>query len=571
MAEAVRGTESVVEQLNERVRELERRVSALESQPEKRTLAPAVKSVPGKTTPVAETWAGFPSPQMPNVVSVLGKAVLGIAGAYLLRAIAESGGVAQVPVLIAAIVYACLWMFWAIRNHTHRFASFTYACTSVLILSPMLWESTVRFRFLPPVVTGVVLVGFFVLTLVETWRRDLHIVPWVAALATVVTALALILATHELVPLTATLLAVALASEIFACFGHHLSLRAVPALAADIAVWLLIFVLTAQTGIPESFHAVSPNAIIALWLILIMIYTGSIGVRCFLLRQQITVIDLIQGGLAFALAVFGALRAPQHLVAPALGAFLLVLAQGCYWGALSRFDQPLGTRNRRTSAAWAAALVIAGSVLVFPIGLQVAFLCVSAVALTFVYASTLKSSLGLHASLFLAAAAAVSPLPGYLVSALSGVEPAAPALSVWIITASAALCYAVGSRRMEVSNKLRALWVFPAGMFGFVGSALAVSAIVWLGSGRLELTASRLSVIRTVVICAVAIAFAFFGFRKKRTELVWVAYATVAFGSLKLLFEDLRYGNTSTLVVSLLFYGSILIILPRLARRERTS
>jgi hypothetical protein len=95
--------------------------------------------------------------------------------------------------------------------------------------------------------------------------------------------------------------------------------------------------------------------------------------------------------------------------------------------------------------------------------------------------------------------------------------------------------------------------------------------IVWLAAGRLELTASRLSVIRTIVNCALALALGFLGSRWKHVELGWVAYAAVAFGTLKLLFEDLRFGNAASLVVSLLFYGLILILLPRLTRRGDTA
>jgi len=36
----------------------------------------------------------------------------------------------------------------------------------------------------------------------------------------------------------------------------------------------------------------------------------------------------------------------------------------------------------------------------------------------------------------------------------------------------------------------------------------------------------------------------------------------------KLLLEDLRFGNAASLVVSLLFYGLILILLPRMMRRD---
>ena len=83
------------------------------------------------------------------------------------------------------------------------------------------------------------------------------------------------------------------------------------------------------------------------------------------------------------------------------------------------------------------------------------------------------------------------------------------------------------------------------------------------------MVASKLSVVRTIVGCAVALALAFAGARWKRVELGWVAYAAVGFGTLKLLFEDLRFGNAASLVVSLLFYGGVLILLPRMMQRER--
>ena len=83
------------------------------------------------------------------------------------------------------------------------------------------------------------------------------------------------------------------------------------------------------------------------------------------------------------------------------------------------------------------------------------------------------------------------------------------------------------------------------------------------------LNASRLSVVRTVVICLIALLLGFSGSRWKRAELVWVAYVAIGLGTLKLLFEDLRFGNAASLVASLLFYGLILILIPRLTRLGR--
>ena len=108
----------------------------------------------------------------------------------------------------------CGWFGRSELTTANRFASATYGVTSALILSPLLWESTVRFQVLSPAFTAVVLVAFVVLALALAWRRNLQVIPWVATLAAVITALALIIATHELVPLTAALLAVALATEV---------------------------------------------------------------------------------------------------------------------------------------------------------------------------------------------------------------------------------------------------------------------------------------------------------------------------------------------------------------------
>jgi hypothetical protein len=247
------------EQLSEQVRDLERRVSALESQSANATAAPAVSGsvVPPKLPP-PERGQGFARVNVSaGALPVFGKAVLGIAGAYLLRAVAESGTIPQLPVLMVAIVYAGMWLVWAVRTHAaNPFASVTYAITAALILSPLLWESTVRFHFLWPAFTAAVLAAFVVLALVLAWRQNLQAIPWVATLAAVATALALIVATRELVPLTVGLLTMALTTEVVVCLGHRLGVRAIPAIAADFALWLLVYVMTSPEGVPSEYRPI---------------------------------------------------------------------------------------------------------------------------------------------------------------------------------------------------------------------------------------------------------------------------------------------------------------------------
>jgi hypothetical protein len=399
----------------------------------------------------------------------------------------------------------------------------------------------------------------------------LQLIPWIATLACVITALALIIATRDLVPLTAAMLAAALTTEIVVCLGHRLSSRALPAIAADFAIWLLIDVMTRSEGIPEGYPPAGSSAVTLLSAGLLAVYGSSIAVRSFGLRHRITVFEITQAVLAFVLAAFGTIRATQGSASFVLGIVFLLLSAACYWAALWHFMEESQSRNRRVSATWAAALLLSGSFLVFRPNLEVPFLCLAALVAAFLYSRTRKFSLGLHASFFLVAATAVSPLPIYVGNALAGTVPAAPGLEVWIIVLAAALCYAVGARVLEDRSKRRLLWVVPAVLVGFVGAALTIVAIVGVAAGRMELATSHLSVIRTLVNCALALALAFAGSQWKRVELGWVAYGAVAFGTLKLLLEDLRFGNAASLVLSLLFYGLALILLPRLTRRSESQ
>jgi hypothetical protein len=572
MPQAVDSNATQLEQITTRLRDLERRVAELEEQAETSVLRQfqATESIvaPVRRPKTPPTWQGFPSAEMPSgAVPVLGKAVLGIAGAYLLRALAEAGPIPKLPVLLLAIGYAALWMIWAVRTHDrNKFASATYGATSVLILAPLLWESTVRFQVIPTAFTAMVLVAFFMLVLTLSWRRKLQVIPWIATLTVVITALALIIATRDLVSLTAAILAVGAITEIGACLGHHLELRFVPALAADFVIWLLVDVTTSAEAVPEGYHPTNAVVISILCFALLTIYGASAVVRNFGLRQRISVFEIIQGVLAFIVATFGILRADGS-ASSALGGLYLLLAAACYWGALSFFADESYPRNRRVSATWAAALLLAGTFLLFSAKFQVPCLCLSGLTAAFLYSYTRKFSLGLHASFYLAAATAVSSLPAFGRDALAGALPSSPHWNVWIIGFAALLCYLVGARVHESSIQRRWLWVVPAVLIGFAGAAIVIVMLSEIISARMELSPSRLSVIRTIVNCVLALVLSFAGSRWKHVELGWVAYAAVAFGTLKLLLEDLRFGNAASLVVSLLCYGSILILLPRLARR----
>lgn len=592
MPQAVDSLSSLLEHLSDRLRDLEARVAALESTPvdtDSRgvilsggTTAARSEVVPQSKGPdviqkpsgtplglppiqrrrLPATWHGFPPVEVSaGAFPTVGKVVLGFAGAFLLRALAESGSLPKLPILIVAILYACFWMIWSART-TNRLASVTYAVTSTLILSPLLWEATVRFQSISPSVSGATLVAYIILTLVLATSRELQLIPWVATLATLSTAIALIIATRQLVPLTLALLAIAAVTEISVCLGYELTFRVIPAIVAGFSVWLLVYIL-GSGSVPEQYRAAAPATLIVLCALLPSIYGASIAIRSFIQLRRMTVPEICQAAASFALAAFGILSASRNTAAPALGMTFLLLAAICYWGTLSRFAADPHARNRRVSATWAAALLLAGTFLLLPTTLQVPFLCVAALLAAIVYTRSAKLSLGLHASFYIASAAVASSLVVYVASALAGTVPAAPGWPAATVALTAALCYAIESRSSVDEGPRRLLWIVPASVVAFTIAAWTVTVVVRLAAGRLPLAPSHLSMIRTIVICVLALALGLAS-RRHHVELRWIAYAAAALGTLKLLFEDLPFGNPASLVVSFVFYGLILILLPRL-------
>ena len=164
--------------------------------------------------------------------------MLGMAGAYLLRAVAESGSFSKLAVVALAIAYAGMWRVWAVRVPARAwFASTTYAATSALILAPMLWELTLRFHFLTSAAAAAVLAAFVLAAYTLAWKRNLTAVVWVAALTSALAAIALLVATHNVVPFVCVLLLTAAVTETASSRNRWLSVRPIAAIAADIAVW----------------------------------------------------------------------------------------------------------------------------------------------------------------------------------------------------------------------------------------------------------------------------------------------------------------------------------------------
>src|ERR1700693_1129650 len=198
------------------VADLQRRVAALEREPLKESAGAEhvpVVSTPAPTSASPAGAAGVES--APALLPLFGWALMGIAGAYLLRALAEAGGIAGAAAVAIGILYATGWLFLAAHRAGEKpVYSTVHGLTSAFILTPMLWEMTVRFRLISATGASIVAGGFAVLGLVMGWRRNVTAVAWVTCASALLIACALFRETHDANLWTATLLAIAAAVEI---------------------------------------------------------------------------------------------------------------------------------------------------------------------------------------------------------------------------------------------------------------------------------------------------------------------------------------------------------------------
>ena len=490
-----------------------------------------------------------------------------MAGAYVLRALAESGVVPQLAIICVALVYAGMWLVWAARaGPDARFAGAAYAATSALILSPMLWELTLRFKVLPDAVTALLLAAFVAAALALGWKRNLTAITWVAAFSAAITALGLLIATRDPAPFALALTTVALLTELAVCFGRCMSLRAIVAAALDVALGVVIVVYTAEQGVPPEYKAISYGLLLALVVAPLTIYGVGTSVWSVVLLRRISVFQIIQTVIAFSIASFGVLRGTHQAWSPAVGVFCLTAAAGCYLAAFARFRDPRQTREYHVFASWGAALFMAGGWLLFSPQALALVLCISAVCAAWAGARWGRLTLEFHSVLYLTAGTIASGLLTYAANILFAAFPPRPS---WIVSTTAVLvvvCYAVVWRLRGDEWQHRLIRLLLAAQAIFAVTAFTVLTIIWLVWAGTPPNAARLAVARTLVVCAAALALGLAGSHRNKAELVWTAYGAMALCTLKLLFEDLRTGSTGSMAVSLFLYGMVWLLLPRLVR-----
>lgn len=552
-------TQARLDDLIRAVDNLNRRVAALEGQrPPQQLESPAIPpDLPVLALPGAAAgleWAG-------SLVPLLGWGLMGIAGAYLLRALTEAR---FLPATLGAglgIIYAAWWLFLAAHRASERpIFSIIHGLTAALIMAPMLWEMTVVFHLLPGTLSSAAAACFAVFGLAIGWRRNLNAIAWIATLAALLTTTALFRETHDATVWALTILVIAAVTEFSACRDHWLGLRWVVAIAADSAIFL-ITMLALRPPDPAAIVATPAiGTILSLQIALLTIYLSSTIDRTLLRGLNITGFEIGQAAVAFLISIGGALQVTGTGLAGALtvGLFCLLGGAACYLVSFASLDHKHGrSRNFYTYSTFALLLIVAGCRLLLNELALTALWAALAAAMLFTGSLHGRNTLRLHGCVYLFLAVAVSrilPLATQRIirSNAEALLPLSP--SYLLALAGAALCYAVVFARQGKHLE------------GAAAAALLCWGSLGLAAGAIDAPPAR-----TAMLTALALSLAWAGNRWGRRELLWLAYPLMAIAGIKLAIEDFQQGRSLTLFASLIFFGGGLIALPRLIKSQRSA
>jgi hypothetical protein len=553
-----------LEMLSSRVDALEKRVQSLEHP----SAASAPLTAPGAVAPgAALVPAESAIEQASGVFPVLGRAMLGIAGAYVLRAVAELSPIPKQLIAATAIGYAIAWLVWAARSTvTTSFARAIYTGTSAVILMPMLWELTLRFRVLSPALTAGVLSGFVVTATALAWKRDLTPIFWIAHGSAAITALALAIATNEMTPYLYALLLMVLLCEYAAARERGRSIRPLVFLVADVAIGVQIFIYSGPLSARADYPVLGPAALLTPACLIFLFSAVSITVKSVLMKLRITIFDVVQAVISFILAALSVLLFAPHSGVKFLGIVCLLLSIASYWATFACFRDTSEQQNFRVFATWSMLLFLAGVLWSLPITWASTSLCVAALIAIVLGTHMESMTLELHGVVFLASAAVASGLPEYVFHTLGGPVSLRTSWSTLLVSACAVLCYAASVERAGEAWKQQVLHFIAALLASCAFAAIIGEGLLRLAAFVITPDVFHVALIRTLAVCAVALVLAFGGSHWQRLEMTRIAYAALAFEAAKLLIEDLRHGRMEFIAASFFLFAITLIGVPRLAR-----
>ena len=560
------------DRLSGRLAAIERRLDRLESL---MSVAAARAAGPPEAIPPVEdeALAGFSVPDVGAVVALIGRTLFVLAGAFLLRALTDSGRLDATLGVLLGLAFAVTWIVMADRAGARgRIASAPFhGLAFALIAFPLLFEATTHFHFLNATTAAAGLGACTAVVLAVSWRQRLQGLAWVATLGGLATAAALALATAELGPFAIFLVLLGVAALWLGYVLEWTLLRWPVALIADLA----IVVLSLRAVSPAA--ADTPGMAFGAQIVLLVTYLGSFAVRTLVLNRDIIPFEVTQS-IAATIAGLGGAAYLTHMIGGGgrpLGVATLALAVGCY-GAAAVFVERRQSRRRNYYFYTAAGLVfaLAGVTLAVPAAAVGPVYAVFGTVAAWAGRLSKRVTYRAHgAALLTAAVVATGLLPHVLYGlglpvvrsgrasiAMVGVLGLCGA-AMWGLRPEAGTTAPSPGRRVP---GVIVLFLMVGGLLGVIASGI-LAPPASPSSPAVDLVAS----VRTALLVAAILGLAVAGRVWAFDEGAWLVYPLLVLTGLKFVLEDFRTGQPATLVVSFALYGLALIVGPRLSRKPR--
>jgi hypothetical protein len=560
--------------MHDRLAALERRMEAFEE----RLRRVEERAAPSDAAPPeipAAAISEAPSPGAPSSASAFltaaGRTCVILGGAFLIRALTQSGSLSPRAGVAAAFAYGGFWLLLALRVRPGSASSTLSGVTGIVIAFPLVWEASTRWGVASPsgAIAGAALVS--ALAIAAAWRQSASWLAWAAAIGSVALFVALAPVTGRIDATAALSIALAAALSGLAYARRWPGPRWLAAAAADASVAAVAAVVTREGGPPDAYRRVSAASALALAAALPLASLTLFGLRALWRKRPLRAFEVVQS-IAALVVGFGcatAVARQSGIPASAVGLPALATAIAFYavaFGFVGREKAARGNFHFFASLGLLTALL--GGVLWLGGAVLAGVWGALALACAWSGARFGRDTLRVHATVYLVAAFLASGLDRVVVDAF-----AAGAGSRWREFGTAAVLVAVASALVAAGAFIdaRPSPGMPARIsavaFTAVAAAAAGAAALELAAGNgsaLHRHAAAVAGIRSAILAGSAVLFALAA--RRRSDFAGLVYAILAAGGLKMLTEDLPGGTPVSLGVALALYGCALALCPRLLR-----
>jgi hypothetical protein len=569
-----------VEALTQALAALENRVTALEMRAVEGATAVQARVMPADSE--ASSMAVPTSLAPPARMPALGRAMLVLAGAFLLRALTDAQTVAPAIGLALGMGYGLLVVHFTYREASagRRGSASLMGLASVLVAYPFLWETTTQLHLLPPAGAAVFLAVITALGLLTAARHGLPGLAWAFAGGALATATGLAWATPLSAVYAGLVVAVATATVWLGYSRGWWGLRW-PAAALANGLVLLLVSLAIRSGPPLAGRPQpSAEAMLLLSVALPAAYLGSFFLRALAGHHEVGVFEILQTLGCTLTGVFGAvLVLKANAIATAgLGGPLLLVAAASYAVAFAHVRRREGRSLNFFYFAWLGlALALLGTALTLPAPARPPAWAVLGAAMALAGGLFDRWTLRLHGAVYLTTAAAFVGIGAAAFDAFVTRDPGGwhrlglAGTTVWLLATVGYSMLVVSQRRHQQTGWQRLPRGIVAALVVIGAGSLLVNAIVaGLGAQISGPPAAILAAVRTTVLAIAAVAIAAGSRNAHLSELGWFVNPLLVLAGLKLLAEDLRRGTPASLFLGFGCFGVALIAAPRLRRKDRT-